>query len=701
MKQPTSGVAERLAARKADRATYALPMPERSRSHEQETESQRAFESALPSSWVDRRLVPDYGLDYTVQIFDEAGQTTPYSFHAQLKATDEPDLDQALSSLRFDRKWADHYWSLPLPVLIVRYHAPSHQLFARWFHAYNPHVALRRDSDTRTKTIGFRFSDSDRWSDDTPAQIERAVRAFMRFRSPELELPLRFNVSSSEVDPLPLVFALRSALTPVADIVSVEAAPADPGHPHIVVGGVSSTVALADVASVTLDYAADVERDHPTDAADVATAIAMALIRVGQPNLAALIASACAARSTAILNYDVTFPLAQAFYRARRTMEALLLADSVAARAEEDARLAAFVLHTAVLARGGRLSPDETRLAIDVSRRSLQRSEDRGDRAAAGADAYNLGQALSRTDDEAAIEAYMRAEEFDPTYDDRAYFHRELAGLLFETERFDEAAERYRRALELDGDPFTEVLMADALLWSGRYAEAQDAFGRYLHDGGEPRDAEWRLKYRALTFIRKVGGDQQERQPSVAASLIEPYDFESGIDADPVEALAAWRRALEVDACCGSAWFRLAILSLGIGDGPDPGAAFDIALTGAVLLRRSEGAWNNAVRLARAAELPDGVVRDCLRTAYRFCGTSVADAFIESSTGREDGAEDAGLLSMLEEVMREIDAEQRPTEFTMRVPDPEEGMLEVSFVTGLPQGAEGTAHDRFTDPAGS
>ena len=51
-----------------------------------------------------RRLVPDYGLDYTVEIFDEARQSTPYSFHAQLKATDEADLKQALGSVRFKRE---------------------------------------------------------------------------------------------------------------------------------------------------------------------------------------------------------------------------------------------------------------------------------------------------------------------------------------------------------------------------------------------------------------------------------------------------------------------------------------------------------------------------------------------------------------------------------------------------------------------
>lgn len=675
-------------------------MPERSRSHEQETESQRAFESALPSRWVDRRLVPDYGLDYTVEIFDEAGQTTPYSFHAQLKATDEPDLRKALGNVRFDRAWAEHYRSLPLPVLIVRFHAPSKRLFARWFHAYNPHVALGRERAIPAKTIGFRFSDDDAWTGDTPAHLEAAVKAFTRFRSPEIELPLRFAVSSTEIDVLPTIFALRSALASVSDIVVVETGPPAPDRPHITIGNRSSTVALADVASVTLDRAAGAERDETTNAANLATAIALALTRVGQPNLAAQVAAACAPTSTAIFDYDVAFSLAQAFYRARRTSDALRLADSVGAGEHPDARFSALLLQTAVLARGSRLSDDEAELAVAVSRRSLQHSEQRGDTAAAAGDAYNLGQALRRYDDEDAIVAYNKAAALDPSYEERGYFNSELGGLLFETGRFDDSVERYRRALEIDQDPFLEALMADALLSSGRYAEAQEALDSYLSDGGTAHDAEWRLKRRALQVIRQVGGDRQDRQPGAAARLIDPYDFESGRDWNPDEGLRAFRQALQSDACCAEAWFRLGFLTLALGEEPDAATAFELALASAVLHRESPGAWNNAIRLLRAADLPEDVARDCLRMAYRFCGTGLAETLIESDS-RAEAPDDPDLLVLLNEVIEEVDDTERPMSFTIRLPDPEQGIVELSFVTELATDATATAHDPVQAPGNS
>ncbi|GAA2022841.1 hypothetical protein GCM10009779_03390 [Polymorphospora rubra] len=50
-------------------------MPQRPRSHELETESRRAFEALLPSSWVVRRVEDDYGIDLEVEIFEEGSAT--------------------------------------------------------------------------------------------------------------------------------------------------------------------------------------------------------------------------------------------------------------------------------------------------------------------------------------------------------------------------------------------------------------------------------------------------------------------------------------------------------------------------------------------------------------------------------------------------------------------------------------------------
>ena len=99
-------------------------MPKRPRSHQIEGASNRAFENALPPAWVPREQRPDSGIDYTVEVFD-GDDSTGRIFNAQLKSTDESDLERALGSVRFKRETADYYRSLAVPVLMVLYHAPT------------------------------------------------------------------------------------------------------------------------------------------------------------------------------------------------------------------------------------------------------------------------------------------------------------------------------------------------------------------------------------------------------------------------------------------------------------------------------------------------------------------------------------------------------------------------------------------------
>jgi tetratricopeptide (TPR) repeat protein len=667
-------------------------VPKRPRSHQLETESNRAFERALPSRWVERRLVPDYGLDYTVEIVAENHRTTPYSFHVQLKATDSGNRAEALSSVRFDREWAEHYWSLPIPVLIVRYLAAEDRLYARWFHAYNPHVALRASSVEPTRSIGFRFTEEDAWTEETPASLEAAVVAFMRYRSPEIELPLRFAVSSTEAELLPVLFAMRAIFAPIADIVAVESGRPGPDRPYITIGRSSSTVALADVASVTLDHPPGVTREVTTDAADLATAIAVALIRVGQSNLAVQIAAACSATSAAILDYEVVFSLAQASYRARRITDVLRLAERVNERPNWEGRTPAMILQTAVLARGSRLTAEEAELAVDVRRDMFDRTAAAGQPGWAAVDAYNLGQALHRGGRRRdAIDAYRQAASLDNSYEGRGYFNRDLAALLFEDGQFAEAAARYRRAQELEHDPFIGALLGDALLWSGEYAKAHEAFEAYVASSTRSRDAEWRLKARASRAIRDIGGDRQVRDPARAAALIAPFDFAAGREFDPLAAKEGYIGALEADACCAEAWFRLAFLMLLLSEGEEVVEAFELNLTSAVLHRFSPGAWNNTLRMLRAATLSDDLARDCLRMAYRCCGAEIANSLLEGDGSSSEGP-DGELMDLLDEVMHEVDEAGRPMNFTLRVPDGRGRMSEIAFVTAPPADSQPEAH---------
>lgn len=656
-----------------------------------ETESNRAFERALPSRWVDRKLVPDYGLDYTIEIIDEDRKAGPLSFHAQLKATDEPDVETALASLRVGREWAELYWSLPIPVLMVRYLAADERLYARWFHAYNPHLALGDKGGGPSKTIPFRFSEQDVWTEHTPTGLRAAVAAFMRFRSPALALPLRFVVASENGRDLRIVLALRTLLGPVSDLVVFEPGDLGTHGPSITLGERRSIVALADVASVTFDHDADVRADIATYAANLGAAVALVLTRVGQSNLAAQVARVCAARSTAVLNFDIAMSLGEAFYAARRIGDAIHLATDVLEHHRMDGRLQALAIQMAVLARGDRLSDEERELAVRTSRRTLELTLAEGEPAWAASDAYNLGMALGRSDPRAAVTAFRQAEQLDASYSERAYFNADLAGHLFEAGEFEEAAARYGRAVML-GDPTRLALKGDAELWAGRYRDARASLGEYNANHALPADAVWRLKARALALIEEVGGAVQARQSEAAERLIEPYSLEDGNDFSLAEAEAAYTSALEVDACCAEAWFRLALVRLRQSEGGDPLSAFEHFLASAVLGCHGVNTWVNTILMLRAASLADALARDCLRVAFFFCGSALIDELTGSIA-------DEALLEMLEQITTEREDERRGEGFKLRLALEPGQVSEFDFVVD-----DGTlrrpAHDTLDRPGG-
>src|SRR5260221_5556264 len=140
-------------------------MPKRPRQHQLESESRAAIRSAIPSLWVYRDLDQDYGIDSEVEIFGASGSATGAKFLVQLKATDQPDVRRALR-LWFRRSIGEYYSSLDLPVLIVRYHAPSKLLYARWFHSLDPYYGKRKSAG-----ISFQLGEQDAWTDSTPDRL--------------------------------------------------------------------------------------------------------------------------------------------------------------------------------------------------------------------------------------------------------------------------------------------------------------------------------------------------------------------------------------------------------------------------------------------------------------------------------------------------------------------------------------------------
>jgi hypothetical protein len=195
-------------------------MPSRPRSHQLETESKWEFTSVIPSRWVFREASPDYGIDGQIEVFDQDNKATGLMFLVQLKGTDQPDLNDALS-VQFRLQTLAYYRKLDLPVMIILFHAPTKQFFWKWAHEVDTHYAERGQ-----EYVTVRVSESSVWQQGTPSWIETDLTEFREVRSPGIDLPMTFSLATGEdgflgTPKAALEAALIEAAKDVSDVVSL------------------------------------------------------------------------------------------------------------------------------------------------------------------------------------------------------------------------------------------------------------------------------------------------------------------------------------------------------------------------------------------------------------------------------------------------------------------------------------------------
>ena len=91
----------------------------RPKQHVIDTQAQSLFLQSLPAEWVPRPMVPDYGIDYEVEIV-ERGLLTGFTFYAQLKGTLSPRYADGALCLQFEVEKLRYYSErVNMPVIVL------------------------------------------------------------------------------------------------------------------------------------------------------------------------------------------------------------------------------------------------------------------------------------------------------------------------------------------------------------------------------------------------------------------------------------------------------------------------------------------------------------------------------------------------------------------------------------------------------
>lgn len=565
-------------------------MPQRPVQHEIDAAARRAFAAALPTAWVYREQDEDYGIDAEVELFTE-GRATARLFKAQIKGT---TTERRTRSVSLPVEKEAYLLGLGLPVLIVLYHASTQMLYHKWFQAFDPHYGGRTE-----KRLTIRFDSDDEWTPSTPERLAADVETYYRLRDASQTLPLSLSVETIDdsvggAPARPVSVAIQSQMSRFPHIFATSPTPSGI-RGQIRLEANKTVVDFRGLATSTIHYelgSLDHE-DVPAIASDVLVSVGLLLARRGLLDPSVPLLTKAAPGSRIALEPDVILQIVGILLRAHRVREALELAEEIGE--DIDAAIASLLILPSLLLHDS-LNDAERNDVVAMLERKTKRIDERGDQRQAAIAHYNLANRLhsyGRHHD--AIRHMNAAVERDPAYLERPYFHKELAGSLFQTEDFEQAASAYGRAIELGSEDVTGQ-WADALLWSGRYAEAEEAFVSV--NASEHSAPEWRLKERALPSIRKAAGTQQTRDPDGAVALadLEPLQAAGQVISNAT-ARERLEGALRLDALCALAWFNLGILESSEGD---LRLGFEYFTTAAVLAPGDLDLWKRVALLGLA-----------------------------------------------------------------------------------------------------
>jgi tetratricopeptide (TPR) repeat protein len=630
----------------------------RPRSHQIEDQSRIAFQACLPKEWVYRTVSPDYGIDGSVEIFDEHDHATGKQFNVQLKATDEPDLRRALGvKLGLDK--CEYYRSLDLPVLVARFHSPTTKIFVKWFHDFDPFYAGRGK-----KTTTFRLAESDEWSDNTASKLSLDLEGNRRLRTGNLPLPAPFRLqfrgqlihglSVAEIS-----LSLREALQVLPSVLSLTA-DATAAWGTISISNEEVVVDLAGLKGFVLHfpkpYGPDLARKFLHH--DVLIASALTLDSAGYSDPAARLMAEFALRSSLTTSPEIGVKMARCMAKAHRVREALALAEGLLV--DRSSRPVVYTLMVSMLGKSCVMSQDERELLTRFLTRYVEEEEKTGDAMAAATANYNLGNYLrSLSYHRAAFRCYRKASKFDRKYLGRGYFCRELAGVLFLLERYKVAAKLYACALQVGAKGITRASFADALMFSGEYSDSLREFEAYINADQKPK-SEAVLKTWALKGLqRKLKLGRQERQKSAARQLAIPG---AGLPNDAF--VNRLEEAFRLDALCGLAWFNLGILLGRQGKREDACIAF---LWAALVQPKDAAAWANACMLSTFSTEYSALTLHIALAARFSSGEAFVKQLLMLADAQPEKFPKRDFLSTINEILTQVPKE-KPT-FEVRLLD--------------------------------
>jgi tetratricopeptide (TPR) repeat protein len=481
----------------------------RTRNHIIEDESETILKSLLPSEWVLRKLSPDYGIDYLVEIFTK-NKATGEHFFIQLKGTDKKGQKGRIS-YQLSNKHIDYYSKLSLPILLVYISVSTGVVWAKWMNR----IVARKRAGSRT----ISFSSNDLLS------IEKVLRIVDNLSPKSNPIRIRYkgiknrNLLSFLDRWLSNIFKedLAKSENDIADEISLVLDETD--EDSISIRIVDERFLLDAKAVIPNSFEEELLMIPEVDALPVS------LEDVFYSFSKALLARNSTAAIRVLLkilpNYEIddfvdTITIIAKCISNKEYAQILELGKTAI---DKDNLNVFQLLYMSLFKYNNDHEVNlikETLLLHAISKSKDERFT--------GLLHYNLANHYQNSDKRReAIFHYLQARKKEPDYYNRGYWYRELAGMLFLEKRYSASARIYSKCLTFDrfaSEPLSFALAADAHFMARHFEESLELFEKYVAAEKTP-DLEFVLKKQAIKTVRDRFGLNGQYSPSTAKKMFE------------------------------------------------------------------------------------------------------------------------------------------------------------------------------------
>lgn len=532
-------------------------MATRPREHVLEEESNKAFEFKIPSEWVIRPHQPDYGIDKEVQIF-ENGMSTPYIFFVQLKSTDKIKLGNYNPSFSFSTERLREYQQYPLPVLLILFDANKKKLFYKWTHDFFGELDSETERKLKTqKTLSVNFvkeieeNCSDILAEEVKEYFYRSEK--QPENSKEIKVKLDLNLNDNESKKIET--ELKEWLWQNKKLHFIKIGNFE--NADFLISGVTEWGAITVISKSKRIAYPFIEDSQEIDfvallLSSLKIVIADSLAFSGRINtsldiITQFFLDECLTNSTANFILEQHFWAFQ-YAQKNRSLEALEIADKlIETRNYKFAYIFAFALNLNSLPQNINVKKYQ-----EFLKKSVKFAKENRDK---GIQSYNLGNSLRGANSfRNAIIQFCKAAKYEPKYLEKSYWWGEIAGCFFLLNKFRWAERCYRKSIELGEKSIqSRFLLADSLLFQGKFEEASKEFEIYLNETKVPFAQAVLKRWLADFLLAKFGNTK--RNPVKSQEFIE-----KAINLENVEEQGkAFYEALKQDPISDLAWYNFRV----------------------------------------------------------------------------------------------------------------------------------------------